>query len=1146
MPVSIYNVNNVTNTMGEPLCPNNPDFYLDNQDNNFLKYYGHTTLLTAWAKVVPCSTYHLILTIADNTDDIYDSGVFLKARSLVSNTIDFNTDLVDPTLIEGCTRDTLTITRQLAVASPQTVHLQYQGTATNGVDYAQLPPTVTIPAYETSVSLIINPLADALTEGIESLMIIAYPPCDTIPFDTIVYFINDVEPLNMQPDTLFQCGSTPVQLNGPTGYTTYQWTPPATLNNPNIRNPLANPVQDVTVYRLHVSTMGSCLQTDSVVVIKKKLEFVDKTDVACPSDNTGQITVSGGPEWYQPQYSINNGSWQSSGTFTGLGPGTYTLHIKDTSSCRDSLQVTIDITQPVPEITAVTTPATCSGDPDGSLTITLVGAGGFTPQYSIDNGATWQNSNVFNLPVGTYTVIVRYTANCTVQSAPINVPGIDNLTTLTTNPAPICEGDNVRIGISSPNATGYQWTAAPGLPASTSDSVTVSPTVTTWYYVKATYGACFRMDSVLVTVNPAPIPDAGEDVMVCNGYDAQLYAVSAAAAYSWSPATGLTSTTIRNPIYQDAAITRDYYLEITDNNGCTSLVKDTVRIIVLPGINFQPDTLYQCNNQPVQLNAPTGFPGYQWDADPTLSSTTIPNPVANPVNHVTVYTGHVNNGSCTLTDFIVVIKKDLEFITKTSTLCPQDNSGEIQIGIGPEWQWPVQFSINGTANADSTFRNLVPGTYTIEVRDPANCVTTMQQVIEMNEPVIDITTSTTPASCSGDPDGSLTVNVNGVPGTFTYSIDGGSTRVSSNIFDVVVGNYAITINYGNNCFTVSDSVYVPFQDNLTVTIDQPQPICEGTNVTIHSNSPTATGYQWSDTAGPIQGAMYSSVNVSPEGSAPATYYVTASQGVCTKTDSVTVSIMPAPIPDAGPNDTVCYATPSQLFSGNTGVEYFWQPVGFLDDPNSQNPMVMPMRIPQKFILNIKDANGCMSLVPDTATIWVIPMVQVYAGRDTMAAMGQPIALSVVELGTSGITNWQWSPITGLSNPASAFPVATASQTITYAVTGTTPGGCTGTDSITVIRIEGPEIYVPSAFTPNGDGLNDVLKPIPIGIKKMNYFSVFNRWGQRVYFSQQTTGGWDGRVKGTVQSPGTTFTWIAEGVDYMGNTLQRKGYFILLQ
>ena len=87
--------------------------------------------------------------------------------------------------------------------------------------------------------------------------------------------------------------------------------------------------------------------------------------------------------------------------------------------------------------------------------------------------------------------------------------------------------------------------------------------------------------------------------------------------------------------------------------------------------------------------------------------------------------------------------------------------------------------------------------------------------------------------------------------------------------------------------------------------------------------------------------------------------------------------------------------------------------------------------------------------------------------------------------------------------------------------------------------KGPEIYVPSVFTPNNDGMNDILRAWAIGMKEYRYFKVFNRWGIMVHSASNFNKGWDGKIQGVIQNTGT-FVWIAEAVDFRGKVITRKG------
>jgi gliding motility-associated-like protein len=89
------------------------------------------------------------------------------------------------------------------------------------------------------------------------------------------------------------------------------------------------------------------------------------------------------------------------------------------------------------------------------------------------------------------------------------------------------------------------------------------------------------------------------------------------------------------------------------------------------------------------------------------------------------------------------------------------------------------------------------------------------------------------------------------------------------------------------------------------------------------------------------------------------------------------------------------------------------------------------------------------------------------------------------------------------------------------------------------------MYVPTAFTPNGDGNNDVLRPVLLGMKSLSYFRVYNRWGVLMFSTSEKNKGWDGRYNGKAQDP-ASFVWMAEGVNYKGEIRRKKGYAVLVR
>ena len=109
----------------------------------------------------------------------------------------------------------------------------------------------------------------------------------------------------------------------------------------------------------------------------------------------------------------------------------------------------------------------------------------------------------------------------------------------------------------------------------------------------------------------------------------------------------------------------------------------------------------------------------------------------------------------------------------------------------------------------------------------------------------------------------------------------------------------------------------------------------------------------------------------------------------------------------------------------------------------------------------------------------------------------------------------------------------------------TPEGCASYDTLTIKIYKGPEIYVPTAFTPNRDGLNDVLKPTTVGITQFDYFAVYNRYGKLIFKSSDAAKGWDGRINGMEQNTGS-YIWMVSGVDYKGNKIFKKGSVVLIR
>lgn len=195
------------------------------------------------------------------------------------------------------------------------------------------------------------------------------------------------------------------------------------------------------------------------------------------------------------------------------------------------------------------------------------------------------------------------------------------------------------------------------------------------------------------------------------------------------------------------------------------------------------------------------------------------------------------------------------------------------------------------------------------------------------------------------------------------------------------------------------------------------------------------------------------------------------------------------------------------------------------------------------LLTVGTDKGCIAT--DTGMINIFPSPLPLTSHDTVVTRNANIQLMAND-GAGGLNGqFDWSPPTGLSDPHIADPILTSNANGTYYVSMKNYYGCTLKDSIHITYFTGPDIYVPNAFTPNGDGRNDVFRPFMVGISRFSYFKVFDRYGRLVFQTEQDKKGWDGSVNGKPSSPGT-YVWEARGIDFNGKTIFRKGTVVLLR
>jgi gliding motility-associated-like protein len=335
-----------------------------------------------------------------------------------------------------------------------------------------------------------------------------------------------------------------------------------------------------------------------------------------------------------------------------------------------------------------------------------------------------------------------------------------------------------------------------------------------------------------------------------------------------------------------------------------------------------------------------------------------------------------------------------------------------------------------------------------------------------------------------------------------------------------------------------DSVTVRLIDKVHLQAMKDTLVCQGDSIQLKVAS-DGLAYSWTNVA-PQKATLRNPVTTVHT---TTDFIVTAFIGGCSAKDTVRVIAVPYPVVHAGADTIICDQTSALLRGRSDGGTITWSPAATLSEPNIPEPIARPKQT-TSYVLTAIDTRGCPKPASDTVVVTVLPPIQPFAGRDTTALVGLPLQLQA-----RGGVAYEWSPATALSATNIPNPVAyynAPDEGIKYKVKVLNEAGCADSAAITVkVVLSRPAIFVPNAFTPNQDGRNDNLRPIAIGMQRIEYFNIYNRWGQLVFSTKMSGQGWDGKVGGQMQSTGV-FTWAVKAVDIEGKPYFQKGTVVLIR
>ncbi len=904
-------------------------------------------------------------------------------------------------------------------------------------------------------------------------------------------------------------GGIHLAVSGGTSPYNYAWSP-ALGNNETVTN-LAAGIYNYTVTDQYSCTfIGSdtLLQPDSALVATSS-----HTNVTCHGANDGTVTIniSGGT----PPYTyMGNPIPGGTNTLSGLAPNTYAGSVSDANGCNVALSETI--TEPGPQsLTLSATDATCNGAADGTATANFVNPTGIVT-YNWSPGGI-QPGAITNLTAGTYNVTATDANNCSfTDSATVNQPSAITFNIVST---PVkCYGDATGSFAVSTNGGvptyTYTWnpSSATGSNPSNLTAGVYSLTIT-----DANTCTVSSQDSITQPAAALSATSSHTDV-TCHGANDGKVILNLSGGTT--PYTFMGNPIPAGSDTLSGLAPNTYAGAVTDANGCSVALSET---ITEPGPQSLTltSTDASCNGAAdgtatANFVNPTGSVTYNWNPG-GVQPGAITNLTAGVYN---VTATDANN--CSFSDSATINEPAAPIMTVATTdaLCFGATGSATANPSGGTA--PYTYSWSG---AWGNLQTVAPtaGTYTVSASDANSCNQTASFTI--NAPT-QIMTSETHSNnlCFGSSTALIAVAVNGGTPGYTY-VWNPNVSNSDSALNISAGNYSVTVTDANNC-TATQMATVTEPTQLTVSAVETDLLCKGDN----SGTITANGaggvspYTYSATDG-TNSQPSASGQFTGQSAGSYTVYV-ADQNNCTDSTSITINEPNLLTTVLTPTDVTCYHyTDGQLSvssSGGTPLYTYTFSNGVQNSSGIQSNLGIG-----NYSVTVTDAHNCSTTQsgtiaePDSVSINVLPTA-------AEVNLGESLPLQV-STNLGGTASYVWEPSFGLSCYDCDQPVFNGNYSVTYRVSAVTSAGCMGVSSVTITVIPKYDIFVPNAFTPNGDGTNDVWKMfgnLP-GIKQIHVM-VFNRIGEKVFDTTDINFEWDGTYKG-VKAPSGVYIYTASFV-----------------
>ncbi len=611
--------------------------------------------------------------------------------------------------------------------------------------------------------------------------------------------------------------------------------------------------------------------------------------------------------------------------------------------------------------------------------------------------------------------------------------------------------------------------------------------------------------------------------------------------WQWNFGDGNTSTS-QNPTHQYSA-PGTYTVALIGGNdlGCRDTAVKTVTIFDTPTADFSFGNICLNENFGFTNNSTGDILTYHWNlGDGNNSTQQTPSHTYTSTGSfdVTLVLNSPNNCADTVTKSVTVHPVPLVANNDTA-ICP-GNSVQLYASGGTIYTWSPGNYLSDSTIANPISTPVAPNavTYNVTATNQFNCSATDVVTISfLPPPAMFVSPDTSVCLNGANFRDSVQLTALGVA---NYLWSPSSTLNANNVSNPVarpVANttYTVTGTDVNGCRAVDSVTVFVLDPNLNIVLDDFKNVCLNDTTYVNVINQGASNYTWSPLQYLLNPNTYSPGFYPPVNT---TYTLTVSNYCYSKSDSVQIIVLPLPVLSFTHLDSICYGDSLQI--GVSGaLTYVWDSDPTLSVLNIPNPYASPLTS-QYYYATGTDVNGCKGY--DSTFVNVIALPYVNAGNDTLIWRDTPAFLD----GSTNADIYYWAPATYLTDYRLLQNTAVIPKTQAYVLLAQNDFGCINRDTILITVEPITLVMLPTAFSPNGDGVNDVFRIVRhLNIYSLKEFSVYNRWGEKIFATTNLNEGWDGTYKGKEQEI-STYVWQVVAVSKDNEEIVRKGNVTLVR